>query len=373
MKINPCLEIDLEKLRHNATTIYKLCDVTGIEVVGITKGFTAIPEIAQIMIESGIRILGDSRLENIQSLKAAGIEAEMILIRIPMLHEVDRVVRLACCSLNSEISVIKALSAAALQQGRIHDIILMVDFGDLREGVLPEEAQNTVQQILPLQGIRLRGLGVNFNCLSGVQPTAENLLELVTLSRNIEKEFGITIETLSGGSTSSLELVKKGTVPKGINQLRIGEGILLGHSDIFSNLEDTFQDSFILSAEIIELKQKESTLKGIVGLDSFGQIPNKNVDGIRKRAILAIGKQDVYPDHISPLDDKIVILAASSDHLIVDVTDSSVEYHVGEEIRFKLSYPGILSTTTSKFVTTQFSGELKDTDVSLIEGMGHKE
>ncbi len=359
MKKNPCLEIDLEKLRHNAATINKLCATAGIEVVGITKGFTAIPEIAQVMIASGISKLGDSRLNNIQSLKTAGINAEMVLIRTPMLHEVDRVVRLTCCSLNSEISVIQALSAAAVQHGKIHDIILMVDFGDLREGVLPEKAQDTVQQILPLQGIKLRGLGVNFSCLSGIQPTPENLLELVALSQKIEKEFGISIETLSGGATSSLELVTEGTIPFGINQLRIGEGILLGHSDIFTDLEDTFQDSFILSAEIIELKEKEYTRKGKVGLDSFGQIPRQKVGGIRKRAILAIGKQDVYPDHVTPLDEQITLLAASSDHLIVDVTDSSVEYCVGEEIRFKLSYPGILSTTTSKFVTIQFQETLE--------------
>jgi len=360
MKKNPCLVIDLKKLRHNATTIHKLCTARGIEVVGITKGFTAIPEIAQIMIESGIRTLGDSRLDNIQSLKAVGIKANMILIRTPMFHEVDRVVRLTCCSLNSEILVIQALSAAAVQHGKIHEIILMVDMGDLREGVLPEEAQDTVQQILPLQGIRLRGLGVNFNCLSGILPTPEKMMEIVALSQKIEKEFGIRIETLSGGATSSLELVTKGTIPVGINQLRIGEGILLGHSDIFTDLEDTFQDSFTLTAEIIELKEKEYTQKGKVGRDSFGQIPSKKVGGMRKRAILAIGKQDVYPDYVTPFDDKITILAASSDHLIVDVTDSSFEYYVGEEIRFKLSYPGILSTTTSKFVTIQFSGDIEN-------------
>ena len=360
MKKNPCLDIDLKKLRHNATTIHKLCAARGIQVVGITKGFTAIPEIAQIMIESGIRTLGDSRLDNIQSLKAAGIKAKMVLIRTPMLHEVDRVVRLTRCSLNSEILLIQALSAAAVQHGKIHGIILMVDFGDLREGVLPEEAEDTVQQILPLHGIRLRGLGVNFNCLSGIQPTPEKMMEIVALSQKIEKKLGIRIEILSGGATSSLELVTKGTIPVGINQLRIGEGILLGHSDIFTDLEGTFQDSFTLSAEIIELKEKEYTQEGKVGRDSFGQIPSQKVDGMRKRAILAIGKQDVYPDHVTPFDDKITILGASSDHLIVDVTDSSVEYYVGEEIRFKLSYPGILSTTTSKFVTIQFSGEIEN-------------
>ena len=364
MKNNPCLEIDLEKLRHNAITIHNLCAVRGIEVIGITKGFSAIPEIAQVMIGSGIIKLGDSRLDNIHSLKAAGIIAEMILIRTPMLHEVDRVVTLTSCSLNSEIVVIEALSAAAVQHGKIHDIILMVDFGDLREGVLPEDARETVQQILPLKGIRLRGLGVNFNCISGIRPTPDNLLGLIALSQEIEKECGIAFETLSGGTTSSLELVANGTIPLGINQLRIGEGILLGHSDIFTDLEDTYQDSFILIAEIIELKEKEYTHNGAVGLDSFGKIPIRKVGGVRKRAILAIGKQDVYPDQVTPLDDKITILAASSDHLIVDVTDSSVEYHVGEEIRFKLSYAGILSTTGSKFVTIRFSRDIEKRVVS---------
>lgn len=350
MRKNPRIEFNLRKLQHNVTTIYNMCAAKGVEIVGVTKGFTAIPEIARVMVDGGIKTLGDSRLENIQVLRAAGIKAEMMLIRIPMLHEVDLVVKLVNCSLNSEIAIIKELSDAAIKQGKIHDIILMLDLGDLREGLLPEDTLDTVKDIITLKGVRLKGLGVNFNCISGLEPTVDKLMELVTLSLKIEKELGINLEILSGGSTSSLALVVKHTIPGGINQLRIGEGILLGHTDIFTNLEDTCQDSIILSAEIIELKQKESIPRGSIARDSFGKVPKFKANGIRKRAILAIGKQDIYPDHLSPLDKNITIIAASSDHLVVDVTDSTTSLQIGDEIQFIPTYPGILSSTTSKYV-----------------------
>lgn len=351
MRKNPRIEFNLEKLQQNVTTIYNMCAAKGIKIVGVTKGFAAIPEIARVMVDGGIKTLGDSRLENIQVLSAAGIKAEMMLTRIPMLHEVDLVVKRVNCSLNSEITIIKELSDAATKQGKMHDIILMVDLGDLREGVLPEDTLAAVKDIITLKGIRLKGLGANFSCLSGIEPTVDKLREIIALSLKIENALGINLEILSGGSTSSLALVVKHSIPGEINQLRIGEGILLGHSDIFTNLADTYQDSIILSAEIIELKQKESIPIGSIARDSFGKVPQFKANGLRKRAILAIGKQDIYPDHLSPLEKNITIIGASSDHLVVDVTDSTTPFQIGDEIQFIPTYPGILSSTTSKYVT----------------------
>ena len=350
MRKNPRLEISLSKLQQNVTTIFNMCATKGVEVVGVTKGFSALPEIAQVMVDGGIKVLGDSRLENILTLRDAGIKAKMMMIRIPMLHEVDLVVKLADCSLNSELVVIKGLSTSAIKQKKIHDIILMVDLGDLREGVLPADVFSLVKEISHLKGVRLKGLGVNFNCISGVDPTPAKLLELVSLSIKIEKDLGIHLEILSRGNTSSLALVVNDTLPEQINQLRIGEGILLGHTDIFTDLKGTFQDSVKLFAEIIELKQKESTPLGSISRDSFGQIPKIKVKGVRTRAILAIGKQDIYPDNLIPLDKNIKVVAASSDHLVVDVTESRTSFKVGDVIQFIPTYPGILSAITSKYV-----------------------
>ena len=55
-----------------------------------------------------------------------------------MISEADKVVEYADISLNSELETIRALSKEALIKGRSHNIILMVDLGDLREGYYNE-------------------------------------------------------------------------------------------------------------------------------------------------------------------------------------------------------------------------------------------
>ena len=81
----------------------------------------------------------------------------------------------------------------------------------------------------------------------------------------------------------------------------------------------------LLEAQIIELKSKRSLPIGEIGVDAFGQRPYYEDRGIIRRAILAIGKQDTDPDSMISLDEKIDILGASSDHLILDVSKSDTD------------------------------------------------
>ncbi len=355
MKINPRLDIYLDKIKKNSENIKNLCLQHEIEVVGVTKGCCAIPEVAQAMIEGGIKILGDSRIENIKKLKGFKIKADMMLIRIPMLSEVDKVIRWADISLNSEISVIKSLSQTALKNDLIHKIILMIDLGDLREGIMPGETLRMVEEIRELSGVKLIGLGANFCCISGAMPSQKNLTKLVKLAEEIENNFGIALEVISGGNTSVLKLVEDNIIPERINQLRIGVGILLGQDDARSrNLIGTYQDTFILTGEIIELKEKHSLPQGEIGRDAFGEMPVFQDLGIRKRAILAIGKQDIRLNSLIPLKEGIKIIGASSDHLIIDVTDFKEDVRVGDGIKFRLNYPALLSATTSNYINKYF-------------------
>jgi len=71
-------------------------------------------------------------------LKAAGIDSSYMLLRLPALSGVDEVVESVDVSLNSELTVLAALSRAAVSRGRVHDVMLMVDLGDLREGIWPK-------------------------------------------------------------------------------------------------------------------------------------------------------------------------------------------------------------------------------------------
>jgi len=355
MKKNPRLDIYLDKVRNNSENIKALCSKYGIKVVGITKGCCAITEVGQAMIDGGINILGDSRIENLKGLKKTELKAETMLIRIPMLSEVDRVLDWADISLNSEISVIKSLSQEALKKKILHRIILMIDLGDLREGIVPDETLQTVSEIRKLSGVKLIGIGTNFCCISGVMPTRKNLTKLVKLAEEIENNFRITLEVISGGNTSVLKLVEDDIVPNRINQLRIGVGILLGQDDVrLRNIAGTYQDTFILTAEVIEVQEKPSLPRGEIGRDAFGETPVFRDLGIRKRAILAIGKQDIYLNGLIPLKEGIKIVGASSDHLIIDITDFKEELKVGDEVKFRLNYPALLSATTSKYVNKYF-------------------
>lgn len=355
MKKNPRLDIYLDKIRNNSENIKALCSKHRIKVVGITKGCCAITEVGQAMIDEGINILGDSRIENLKGLKKAELKAETMLIRIPMLSEVDRVLDWADISLNSEISVIKSLSQEALKKKILHRIILMIDLGDLREGIAPDEALQTVSGIRKLSGVKLIGIGANFCCISGVMPTRKNLTKLVKLAEEIENNFRITLEVISGGSTNVLKLVEDDLIPDKINQLRIGIGILLGQDDVrLRNIAGTYQDTFILTAEVIEVKEKPSLPQGEIGRDAFGEVPVFQDLGIRKRAILAIGKQDIHLNSLVPMKKEVKIVGASSDHLIIDINDFKEGVKVGDEVKFRLNYPALLYATTSKYINKYF-------------------
>jgi len=351
LKKGTFLEIDLDKVRDNSRIIVEKCRPLGIEVLGVTKGFSAKPRIVKAMIQGGISTLADSRLENIMALRKKGFAQDITLLRIPRISAVKKVIAYTDYSVNSEYSVIRRLSDAALTEGKKHKIVLMVDVGDLREGVLPEDAFVMAQRISMLKGVTLAGVGTNMGCYGGILPTMSNLNMLIDITDEIEKRSGIKLEIVSGGGTSSLRLIEKGEMPKGINQLRIGEGILLGTDTTHDNIIPWLhQDAFVLRAEVIEVKTKPSVPIGELGHDAFGNTPVFEDNGLRKRAIVSLGRQDVNVEGVFPLNTKMHVLGASSDHLIVDVTDADENIKVGGQISFKLNYQGLLFLSNSKYV-----------------------
>lgn len=346
----PKLEIDLTKLEHNVKTIVNLCGKHGIQVAGVTKVFCGHPKIAEAYVDGGVAYIADSRIENLIKLKDFNIPK--ILLRLPMISEAEVVVEYADISLNSEIKTIRALSKKALERGKIHNIILMVDLGDLREGYYDDEdIYDAVREILELDGVRLIGIGTNMTCYGGIIPDGDNLGRLIKLSMDIEARFDIELDIVSGGNSSSLHLLMDNKSIKGVNNLRLGESLILGVETAYGRrIDNTYDDVFQLVGEIIEVKHKPSVPIGEIGRDAFGKTPTFVDKGIRKRIICGIGKQDVDFDTIFPNDEGISILGGSSDHLLLDGTDSKVDYKVGDKISFKLSYGGILRLMTSEYV-----------------------
>lgn len=354
---SPRMLINLDKIRYNTCKVVELCHNKGIEVLGVTKGFSAIAPIVSAIIDGGVDGLADARTENIIQLRELGFTQPITLLRIPRLSNVASVVQYSTTSVNSEIAVITALSQAALEYGTIHEILLMVELGDLREGVLVENVLDTIRQVADLPGIKIAGLGTNMGCFGGILPEAANLGTLVRLTHWVNQKLGLDMEVISGGGTSTLLLIEQNKIPDGINQVRIGEGILLGTDTTNQRkIPGLYYDAFMVEAEVIEVKAKPSVPIGNIGKDAFGNTPEFVDMGIRDRAIVALGRQDVNIDGISPVDPSMKILGASSDHLIVDITDANEKVSVGENISFHLSYSGLLSVSQSKYVSKVYLG-----------------
>lgn len=345
----PAIKVDKAKLEHNTAKLMEKCKSHGIEVMPVTKVYCGIPGVARASVAAGVRRLADSRLENIKKLK--DLKVEKVLLRIPMLSQVEDIVEYVDISLNSEYQVIKALSEKALERGKVHRIVLMIDLGDLREGVWYEDAVEFAGRIVELKGIELIGVGVNLTCYGAVIPSKENLGLLVKIAEEIENRYKLKLQIISGGNSSSLHLLDKGEMPDRINQLRLGEAIVLANETAYGEkIEGLYSDVFTFMAEIVELKEKPSVPIGETGMDAFGGKPVYTDRGIRKRAIVAAGRQDIKFDGLKPRDNAAIILGASSDHLIVDVSDCSKDYQVGDILEFDMDYGALLAAFTSEYV-----------------------
>lgn len=349
----PKLIIDLKKLKENSQLLANLCFTENIEPVGVTKVTCGDPKVARAMMAGGIRMLAESRVENARRLKTAGIDAPLLLLRMPMLSQVDAVVELFQCSLNSELATIRALDAAAAKAGVVHEIILMVDLGDLREGILPSQLEEMVLEIAELKNIRLLGLGTNLTCYGGVIPTWDNLGQLLEYNRKAEKLYSHLLPVISGGNSSSLPLLLEGHLPP-VTQLRLGESIVLGRETVDRQpIPGAHLDCFQIQAEIIEIRKKPSVPIGKIGQDAFGGTPVFEDRGIHLRAILALGRQDVVVDGLET-PEGIDILGASSDHLLLDVTKYPKSLAVGDVLTFTPGYGALLAAMTSAFVTKEY-------------------
>lgn len=354
----PRLELNLAKLFHNAQTLVNRLGKRGISVTGVTKATLGNPEVAATLLEAGVCGLADSRIENIEAMRLTQDSALMTLIRSPMLSQAERVIEHADISCNTEIKVIEKLSLEAQKAGRNHGIILMVELGDLREGIMPEHLMEAVRETLTLPNIVFKGIGTNLACRSGVSPDCRNMAVLSELADSIEATLRVPVEIVSGGNSANLAWALSGADIGRINNLRLGEGILFGCEALHRRtIAGLHTDAITLSAEVIEAKVKPSMPSGCIALTAFGKAPAVTDRGPVRQAILALGQQDVDPTGLqAPAG--IDIKGASSDHLILE--SDQVELPIGSEVIFELNYSALLRAMTSPFITKVMSKRRSD-------------
>lgn len=347
----PSVEIKIDRILENARTVQGICREHGIRLSMVTKVLSDNLEVVSRLVDAGIDCICEARIDNLISYRE--LDVEKWLIRIPMLSEVKDVVRFADASLNSEMETVRALNREAAHQHRVHNVILMYELGDLREGMMRDELMASVREFGELKNVHLYGLGVNLSCYGQVLPSERNMAEFRQVVRDVEEEIGRPLEIVSGGNSTSMEMLVAGTLPPAINNLRMGEAIFFGNLPCKDRPIDFLnRDNFVLRTQIIELKEKPSMPWGNQGDVNALGVSTQFVDrGVRKRALVALGRQDVNLYDIQPLDKQINVLGCSSDHTILDVTDSERDYKLGDIVEFRLDYAGLLALMTTKHVS----------------------
>lgn len=344
------LIVNLSKLRHNVCFIRKLCVEKGVELMAVAKGCNGFLPILRLFQDCGVEALAMSRVRD--AIKAEPLLSERPLyLSLPSPLAADAVTRHFGSSLNSEITTVRALAEAAERNGRPHGILLMVDIGDLREGVMPEEVLPTVRSILEMDSpfIRFLGLGATLGCCCGTLPDPRNLGLLHELAEDTERRTGASVQLVSVGGSVVIPALEDGSMPARINQVRIGEAILLGNIPAFDRKHHALsQEGFIFRGAILEVRRKPSMPTGCQGKDVLGQMLHFQDRGPRLRCILDFGVVDTYPTGLTPLVDGVQFINSNSDCTIVDVTDVERDLRPGDVIDFSLNYQALIRALHSQ-------------------------
>jgi len=345
--------VDLKKLRDNARRV--VAHLAGVDVVAVTKVTCGSPQVARALLAGGARALGESRLENVARLRAAGLTAPVWLLRAPTPELAGETVQLTDVSLESELETVVALDNAAAAAGRRHAVVAMVELGDLREGMMPADLPAFLKRVNVMDHIDIAGIGVNLTCYGAIVPDDDNLGRLAALAAQSEKLLGRPL-LVSGGNSSSIGMVTAGRMPAAVDTLRIGETIILGVDTLTREPTlDLHLDAITVSAPVIECLVKPSLPIGTSAQDAFGNRPTFSDRGERRRAICALGRQDAPPEGLRPVDPRIQVLGASSDHLILDVEDLERPPALGESFTFVPNYAATLQLFTSSYVHKVFT------------------
>jgi len=284
------------------------------------------PKIAKAMLDGGISQLADSHIESLEKLKP--LNKPLMLLRQGQKKDISKIVEIADISLISTLIAAQWLSCEAVRQNKTHQLILMLETGDRREGFSFSRIIGSAMQIIKLPNIKIAGIGTNVACLKQSYPNKKNLDLLIKKAEEIKKLADIKI--ISGGNSSAWPLLKDKKLPKEINQLRIGEAILLGNDTVkYQPINGAYQNCFRLEAEVIEAYKK-----------------------VHDQAVLAVGLQDIGSGVLTPIIKDLEVKRVSSDHLVLKT--NNVQLRVGDRVSFVPTYFALLGLMTSPFVQKAF-------------------
>ena len=348
------ITLETKKLANNFNHLNEFFKSHNIDWSIVTKILCGNKKYLTELLNLGIKQYSDSRISNLKMIKTLDQNAQTIYIKPPAKGVIEDVITYADISMNTDFHTIEMLSEEAVKQNKIHKIIIMIDLGELREGVMREDFIAFYAKVFEMKNIEVVGLGTNLSCLYGILPNNDKLLQLCLYKQLIELKFNVKIPFISGGSSVTIPLINQGLLPKDINHFRVGETLFMG-TDVYNNTQfDTMEnDIFKLYAEIIELYEKPVVPSGELGSNLEGEVLEFDEEHIGKntiRAIIDIGLLDIDMKHLESTDKNVKLAGATSDMVVLDLGENHKNFKVGDQMEFTLDYMGIVRIMNSKYI-----------------------
>jgi len=348
------ITLETKKLANNFNHLNDFFKSHNIDWSIVTKILCGNEKYLKELLLLGIKQYSDSRISNLKMIKNLDPNAQTIYIKPPAKGVIEEVVTYADISMNTDFHTIEMLSTEAVKQNKIHKIIIMIDLGELREGVMREDFVDFYAKVFQIKNIEVVGLGTNLACLYGVKPNNDKLLQLCLYKQLIELKFNVKIPLISGGSSVTIPLIKQGSLPKDINHFRVGETLFMG-TDAYNNVPFTTleNDIFKLYAEIIELYEKPVIPSGELGSNLEGNVmtfDDKYIGKSSIRAIIDIGLLDIDMKHLEATNANVKLAGATSDMVVLDLGENLEHFKVGDQMEFTLDYMGIVRIMNSQYI-----------------------
>ncbi|MCB2219236.1 MAG: alanine/ornithine racemase family PLP-dependent enzyme [Bacteroidetes bacterium] len=348
------IELNKEKLQHNFHFLDTLFNKHNIEWGIVSKLLCGNKNYIKVLLDLGAKEIHDSRISNLKVIKSIDPDVQTVYIKPPPKRSIRTLVKYADVSMNTEFDTIKLISEEAVRQNKSHKVIIMIEMGDLREGVMGDHLIDFYSSVFKLPNIEVIGLGTNLNCLNGIMPSHDKLVQLSLYKQLIEATFNKKIPWISGGSSVTIPMIYKMLIPKGVNHFRIGETLYFGNN-LFTGkpIKGMKQDVFKFYAEIIELTEKPKVPMGQIGTNVAGESPEINEQDYGKmayRAILDIGLLDIDMKNLKIKKKSFEFSGASSDMIVLDIGRNSGNLKIGDLIEFGLDYMGALRILNSDYI-----------------------
>jgi len=348
------IELNKDKLHHNYHFLNDIFEKNEISWGAVSKILCGNRNYLKLLLDMGVKEVHDSRISNLKVIKNIDPEVQTVYIKPPPKKSIKSLVKYADVSLNTEYDTIKLISEEAHRQHKTHKIIIMIEMGDLREGVMGEDLIEFYSSIFKLPNINVIGVGTNLNCLNGIMPTHDKMVQLSLYEQLIEATFNKKIPWVSGGSSVTIPMIFKKLIPKGVNHFRVGETLFFGN-DLITNkpIRGMKTDVFKLYTEVIEVSEKPKVPIGEVGTNVAGESPELNEQDFGKtsfRAILDIGLLDIDTKNITPYKKRFKFSGASSDMIVLDIGRNSGKLKVGDLVEFRPDYMGALRILNSDYI-----------------------